>query len=74
MMMTATRRRRRRQKQSEPLPSYAETFQCLENSDDQIKENEMGRARSVCGWRKGACWVLVGKPEGRRPLGMPRHT
>jgi len=22
---------------------------------------------------KGACRVLVGKPEGKRPLGRPRH-
>ena len=25
------------------------------------------------GERKGAYRVLVGKPEGRRPLGRPRH-
>jgi hypothetical protein len=23
--------------------------------------------------RRGACRALVGKPEGRRPLGRPRH-
>jgi hypothetical protein len=27
----------------------------------------------MCGFRKGAYRVLVGKPEGRRPLGRPRH-
>jgi len=25
------------------------------------------------GERRGACRVLVGKPEGKRPLGRPRH-
>jgi len=25
------------------------------------------------GERRGVCRVLVGKPEGRRPLGGPRH-
>jgi hypothetical protein len=25
------------------------------------------------GERRGPCRVLVGKPEGRRPLGRPRH-
>jgi len=24
-------------------------------------------------WRRGAYRVLVGKPEGERPLGRPRH-
>jgi len=26
------------------------------------------------GHRRGVFWVLVGKPEGKRPLGRPRHT
>jgi hypothetical protein len=26
------------------------------------------------GERRGAYRALVGKPEGRRPLGRPRHT
>jgi len=25
------------------------------------------------GKRRGVCSVLVGKPEGKRPLGRPRH-
>jgi len=25
------------------------------------------------GERRGAYWILVGKPEGQRPLGRPRH-
>jgi hypothetical protein len=28
---------------------------------------------STYGERRGAYSVLVGKPEGRRPLGRPRH-
>jgi hypothetical protein len=24
--------------------------------------------------REGTCRILVGKPEGKRPLGRPRHT
>ena len=27
----------------------------------------------TCGERRGACRVLVGKPEGKRPLGRPRR-
>jgi len=39
-----------------------------------MKKNEMGGACSVCvGERRGVYRVLVGKPEGRRPLGRPRH-
>jgi hypothetical protein len=33
----------------------------------------MGRTCSTYGVRRGAYRVLVGKPEGRRPLGRPRH-
>jgi hypothetical protein len=22
---------------------------------------------------RGACWVLLGKPDGKTPLGRPRH-
>jgi len=25
------------------------------------------------GERRGACWILVGKPEGKRPLGRPKR-
>jgi hypothetical protein len=39
----------------------------------KIKKNEMGRACSIYGERRGAYRVLVGKPEGRRPLGRPRR-
>ena len=41
-------------------------------SDDQIEKNEMGRTLARIGKRKGVYRVLVGKPEGKRPLGRPR--
>jgi len=42
---------------------------------DQIKKTEMGGARSMSGGeeRCGAYRVLVGKPEGERPLGKTRR-
>ena len=33
----------------------------------------MGRACSAYGEDRGVQRVLVGKPEGKRPLGRPRH-
>ena len=39
---------------------------------DQIKKTEIGRTRSTYGERRGAYRVLVGKPEGRRPLGRSK--
>jgi hypothetical protein len=33
----------------------------------------MGRACSTYGEKRGAYRILVGRPEGRRPLGRPRH-
>jgi hypothetical protein len=35
-------------------------------------EDEMGRACSMHGEEMNAYMVLVGKPEGKRPLGSPR--
>jgi hypothetical protein len=32
----------------------------------------MGRACSTNGEKKDACRILVGKPEGKGPLGRPR--
>jgi hypothetical protein len=40
--------------------------------DKQIKEDAMGRACSTNEERRNAYKILVGKPEGRRPLGRPR--
>jgi hypothetical protein len=37
----------------------------------KIEKNEMGRACSAYGKRKGVYRVLLGKPEGKRPLGDP---
>jgi hypothetical protein len=33
----------------------------------------MGRAYSTNGVKRNAYRILVGKPEGKRPLGRPRH-
>ena len=38
---------------------------------DEIGKNEVGGACNTCGDRRGACRVLVEKPEGKRPLGKP---
>ena len=38
---------------------------------DEIEKNEMGRA--CMGEKRGVYRVLVGKPEGKRPFGRPRH-
>jgi hypothetical protein len=37
----------------------------------KIEKNEMGGARGACGEGRGVHRVLVGKPEGKRPLGDP---
>ena len=39
----------------------------------QIKKNEMGRACITYGKRTDVYRSLVGKPEGKRPLGRPRR-
>jgi hypothetical protein len=38
--------------------------------NDQVKEDKMG---SACSTKRKAYKILVGKPEGKRPLGRPRH-
>ena len=40
---------------------------------DKIEKNEMGWACGAYGWGEGVYRVLVGKPEGKRPLGRPRR-
>jgi hypothetical protein len=40
---------------------------------DKIEKNEMGGACSACGEGRVVYRVLVGKPEGRRPLVRPRR-
>ena len=42
-------------------------------SGDQIEKNEMDGAFSTYGEMRGVYRVLVRKPEGKRPLGRPRH-
>jgi hypothetical protein len=44
------------------------------NHKKNVEEaNEMGRACGTYGGDRGVRRVLVGKPEGKRPLGRPRH-
>jgi hypothetical protein len=41
---------------------------------DKIEKNVMGGACVLhMGERSGEYWVLVGEPEGKRPLGRPQH-
>jgi hypothetical protein len=39
----------------------------------QVEEDEMDGAYSTNGEKRNTYRVLVGKPEGRRPLGRPRR-
>jgi len=57
---------------------YNEELNVLQSSPDiflgdQIEKNEMGGPYSMYGEERGAYRVLVGKPEGKRQLGKPRH-
>jgi hypothetical protein len=38
----------------------------------QVKEDEMGRGCSTNGAKRNVYRILVGTPEGNRPLGRPR--
>ena len=40
----------------------------------QIEKNEMVGASSTHGERRSSYRVLMGKPEGKRTLGRPRHS
>jgi hypothetical protein len=40
---------------------------------DKIEKNEMDGHVARMGERRGVYRVLVGKPEGKRPLGRPRR-
>jgi hypothetical protein len=42
------------------------------NSSPVVKEAEMGRACSTNGAKRNAYRILIGKPEGKRPLGRQR--
>jgi hypothetical protein len=39
----------------------------------QVKEDERDMARNKYGEKRNSRRVLVGKPEGKRPLGRPRR-
>jgi hypothetical protein len=54
---------------------YIENFHCLYSSPlyEQIKEKERGGACRTYGKNRKACRSVVGKPEGKRPSGRPRH-
>jgi hypothetical protein len=41
-------------------------------SGDQIKKVKMGGALAYMGDRRGACRVLMGIRDGKRPLGRPK--
>jgi hypothetical protein len=41
------------------------------NLNDQVKEDEMGKACSTKGEKRNAYRILLGNPEGKRPLGRP---
>jgi hypothetical protein len=41
--------------------------------NDQVKEDEMGRACSTTGVKRYVYRILVRKPEGKRPIGRPRR-
>jgi hypothetical protein len=43
------------------------------NYNYQVKEDEMGGACSTNGEKSNAYRILVGKPEGKRPLGRSRR-
>ena len=38
-----------------------------------MKKSEMDGACSTCEEKRGVYRILVGKPEGKRPLGRPGH-
>jgi hypothetical protein len=41
--------------------------------NNQVKEDELGRTCSTNGGKRNAYRILVGNPEGKRPLERPRH-
>jgi hypothetical protein len=43
------------------------------NQNDEVKEDEMGKACSTHGENRNAYRGLVRKPEGKIPLGTPRR-
>jgi hypothetical protein len=49
---------------------------CLPSIIRMIESRRMRRPGHVSqmGEQRNAYWVLVGNPEGKRPLGRPRHS
>jgi hypothetical protein len=43
------------------------------NSNDRVKEEEMGRIYRTNGEKRNAYRILVGRPERKRPLKKPRR-
>jgi hypothetical protein len=41
--------------------------------NDEVTDDDMGRACNTHGEKRNEYRLLVGKPEGKRPLGRPRH-
>jgi hypothetical protein len=52
---------------------HNEELNDLYSPDDKTEKNEMGGACSADGEGRGMYRVLVGKPEGKRPLWRPRR-
>jgi hypothetical protein len=44
------------------------------NYSDQVKDDEIGRNVARIVKKLNACRILVGRPEGKRPLGRLRCT
>jgi hypothetical protein len=61
----------------QPALSSAEVKERVELTQyflgDKIVKNEMGGECSAYGEKRGVYRVLVGNPEGKRPLGRPRR-
>ena len=57
---------------SPPRP-YAPPLLTQYCAGDKIEKNEMGWACGAYGWGEGGYRILVGKPEGKRPLRRPRR-
>jgi hypothetical protein len=46
---------------------------CTLRQNDQVKEDEMGRACSTNGEKRKCIWILVEKPDGKRPVSRQRR-
>jgi hypothetical protein len=44
-----------------------------DNQNNQVEEDEMGRACGKNGAKRNVYRILVGKPDGKRPLGRQRQ-